>query len=691
MTTLRSASRGRPALVGLAIAVVAVVWACGSGADTGKVKVKVKDKAKPPATAAGAAASAEDMLLEGTAAPVPAVAGKKKPTAMKVYTSAIKNDDEFMAYSRELGGERFTKFVIDLKTDAIYYFDVNVYRIHTEFIFAEFYKKPITMDGLREFNKNYTSVKPQWLMCYLVHHLGPDLWTMAFWEGDEITAEYVKHAYKRMKETFYLADKVKFRPDSTMHEKIAAALPKDIPVITNDKIYKEAEYQAFNVGKAVGVLRIVPEGVAPEELTFKPEEIVILPESLPDITPVAGILSETFSTPLAHVSLRARAWGIPNVGLKKAREKYKALAGKVVYFEATAKGHVLREATPAEVKAWKESRDVAKAVIIPKADLAARDLRPLTKMRAVDVVAYGAKGANLGEIVHAGLSGFEVPAGFGIPIYYYDQHMKNSGLDKKVTALLADKKFRDDAAYRKTELEKLRAAIAKAPLDPDFCKTLTKAVHDMAADKGVFVRSSTNAEDLPGFNGAGLYDTVPNVKGDAALYDAVRSVWASVWNLRAYEEREFFKIDHTRVYGAILVQIGIDATAAGVLITTHPYDPSEKTTYTINAKSGLGMRVVEGKKVPESLLFDYSNLGIKVLSRSDEDTMLVFDEKSGGLKEVPNPLKGKPVLSDERAYVLVEAARSIVEVFPKDRPLDIEWVFKGDDLFIVQARPYVTH
>jgi phosphoenolpyruvate synthase/pyruvate phosphate dikinase len=207
--------------------------------------------------------------------------------------------------------------------------------------------------------------------------------------------------------------------------------------------------------------------------------------------------------------------------------------------------------------------------------------------------------------------------------------------------------------------------------------------------RGVFVRSSTNAEDLPGFSGAGLYDTVPNVKGVAAVEDALRVVWASVWNLRAYEEREHFHIDHSRVFGAVLIQIGVDATAAGVLVTTHPTDPSETRVYTINAKSGLGLRVVEGKKVPESLLYDWYNHGLRVLSRSDEDTMLVFDAH-GGVREVPNPQKGKPILTNQRAITLGTAARWITKLFPPDRPVDIEWVFQGDTLFIVQARPYVV-
>jgi phosphoenolpyruvate synthase/pyruvate phosphate dikinase len=284
-----------------------------------------------------------------------------------------------------------------------------------------------------------------------------------------------------------------------------------------------------------------------------------------------------------------------------------------------------------------------------------------------------------------------VPPGFGVPIHHYDAHLRAAGVDARIAALLAEPRFRRDPGYRKRALAELRAAVVAAPLDPGLARALADQAAALSggAGAGVFVRSSTNAEDLPGFNGAGLYDTVPNVVGAAALADALKQVWASVWNLRAYEEREHFAIDHRRVYGAVLVQLGIDATAAGVLVTAHPTDPSEKTTYTINAKSGLGMRVVEGKKVPESLLYDFHNRGLRILSRSDEDTMLVFDRR-GGTREVPNPHRGKPILTDARARALGGAARAITAVFPPDRPLDLEWLFKGDELFIVQARPYVT-
>ena len=107
-----------------------------------------------------------------------------------------------------------------------------------------------------------------------------------------------------MKESFYLGDQVKFRPDSNYQENVAKTLT-DVPVILNDQLYQAATYQAFNRGVAIGTLRLA--GERPEtEVTFAADEIVVH-TPLADITPVAGIISEKFSTPLSHVSLRARA------------------------------------------------------------------------------------------------------------------------------------------------------------------------------------------------------------------------------------------------------------------------------------------------------------------------------------------------------------------------------------------------
>src|SRR5690606_27880041 len=124
---------------------------------------------------------------------------------------------------------------------------------------------------------------------------------------------------------------------------------RGLHTITNDEIYKSATFQAFNKGRTVGRLRVVPVGTPYESLQFERTDIALLQESYPDITPVAGIIATQFSTPLSHVNLRAIAWKIPNAGDKKAREKFGKLDGKIVYYEVTDTSVTVRPATQAEI------------------------------------------------------------------------------------------------------------------------------------------------------------------------------------------------------------------------------------------------------------------------------------------------------------------------------------------------------
>jgi phosphoenolpyruvate synthase/pyruvate phosphate dikinase len=312
----------------------------------------------------------------------------------------------------------------------------------------------------------------------------------------------------------------------------------------------------------------------------------------------------------------------------------------------------------------------------------------LTRMRAKDVIVFGTKASNLGEIVTANLPGVRVPLGFGVPFFYYVQHMQRNGLDAKVTRMLADPRWKSDPAWRKSALEELRKAITDAPIDPATLDAIYKRVRVTLGGKGVFVRSSSNSEDLPGFNGAGLYDTVGNVRGKKAMGDALKFVWASLWNVRAVDEREAFGIDHRQVFMAVLVQIGINATAAGVLVTKDLWDPSDANGFTINAKWGLGERVVQGQKIPEQVIFDPTNDGTKIISRTDDPIRLVFDEH-GGTKEIPVEPNAGVILSEERAKKLCTMVQTFMSVFTHGKPLDVEWVLEGDEFWIVQARPYV--
>jgi hypothetical protein len=622
---------------------------------------------------------------EGAAQP-PADPAREAVDISRVFTNRIASMNVFLKYADEVAGERFVKAVVDVKSGGITYFDVNLFPLHSDFVFKHIYQKELDPDGLARFVANYGEKKPEFLLPYVTYHVAQDIWTLSFYEGDRVVPEDVDRVYGIVRKTFFAGDKLKFRPDNSSQEEVARSVT--VPVITNDAIYRQSSYQAFTPGQAYGVLRIIKQVGNPTELVFSPEQIVVLADSIPQISVVSGVVSESFTTPLSHVSLRARAWGVPHVGVRNASILHASLDGKVVFLDARQDGYELRLATAEEAQAWKKARERSQEVHIPSADLEESRLLGLVEMGADRVNAYGAKAANLGEIARRRLPGFIVPEGFGIPIRYYRDHVVKHGVQAQIEALLNDGSLVTEVAARRDRLEAIRQAIKAAPIDSELLDRVMAGVVKFG-DRGVFCRSSTNAEDLPGFNGAGLYDTVPNAKGREAIGAGIKHVWASVWNVRAYEERTFYSIDHRSVYGAVLVQLGAPARSAGVLITANMFDPRDTQTYTINAKSGLGIRVVEGTKIPEQILFNWARQSIKVLSRSDEDTLLVFDP-SGGVKEVPNPQKGQAVLTDSRVRTLVAAAKQVAEIFPK-HVQDVEWLFgPEEELYIVQSRPYVT-
>ncbi len=604
-----------------------------------------------------------------------------------VWQPTVNTLQDWQALAVNERDAEFSKFILDVKTGRMYFIDAHVFKLHIDFGLEMLLKKPRTYESVKHFNLNYSADKPQFILGYLTHYPKLSLWTFSFWEGDAIRARDVIKAQRALQKTFFIPN-LTFRPDSLAQETMAKQLKKShLPVITNDKIYQKLPFQAFQIGEAIGTLRIVPPNTALDTLNFADSDIVVLQEAYPDISPVAGIITTQFSTPLAHVNLRATAWGIPNAGHKTAAIEFAPINNRIVHYRVTEQGLSLRAATDSEIEQFKARHVADKHVSLPAIDGDFNELSPLTQIRASGVNRFGTKTANLGEIVHANASNVNVPPGFGIPFHAYIEHITANHLQPNIDATLNDARFTSDPAWRRDALSTLRQAIVDAPMNPQQLVHIEHAWQKQLNGKGVFVRSSTNAEDLKGFNGAGLYDTVPNVKTREALEPAIKKVWASIWNERAVNERQFAGIDHRQVFPGVLIQTGVNATAAGVLLTTDIWGHNPHT-YTINAKWGLGIRVVEGQKIPEQILYDTSNNGTRIISRSNETSMLVFDPKNG-VREVPTPA-GDTILTEARAKRLGETVDNIVPLFARDTPLDIEWVLEGEKIWIVQARPYVS-
>lgn len=604
------------------------------------------------------------------------------------WQAQIRSPQEFNRLARTYYQGRFyalphLMFVIDrAESGRIYYVNSQRYAFHQDFVNANY----LTLERGREFyQRNYLEGDRRFILGTIVYQLRVEKFTFEFWEGDLITADLLREAYARIRESFFAP--VYFKPNSPHQEAVARQLA-EVPRVLAAEVNLAQDYLPLNQAQSVGRLRILDRMEL--DTIIDRNEIVIFRQQPITLTPLSGLITTTFSTPLAHVNLLAKGWGIPNAYIKGADELFKHLEGKFVYFETRQNEFILRPADTHETAEYGRRLAALSDRLTPLACLSYRQLTELKDQRRKDSVRFGAKAANLGELIHAVRSGLVrgiiVPPGFSIPFFYYEQFLRENRLDEEIVRMLSDERFNHDPAYRKRRLAELRARIQQGRLNPQFRHAVWLRTQALFGRKGVFVRSSTNSEDLPHFSGAGLYTSVPNVRGKQRLLAAIKTVWASLWNYEAYEARESAGINHAAVYPAVLIQQAINADAAGVMITTNPFDREESESIYLNAKRGLGIRVVEGNQVPEQIIYRPQTGHLLVLTRSGDDTMLKFN-RHGGVRPVKIETQ-RAVLTDEMVRKLASAAAQIKRVFG-GCDQDIEWLTVRGRIYIVQSRPYV--
>lgn len=572
-------------------------------------------------------------------------------------------------------------FVIDRRDgNKVYYINSPRFRFHQDFVNAMY----LSLDrGEEFFRNNYTTDKRRFILGTVAFQTPIQKWTFECWEGDKIGAELIKLAYDRINATFFTP--VAYKPNSLDQEAKSAGIAGMNRVLLSD-ITQGQEYQPLNVSRGVGRIHIIDH--LDEHTEIGDNEILVLNEVPLSLPSVAGIILTKPSTPLSHVNLLAKGWGIPNAYIKNADKLFKQYDTWFVEFETKLDNYTIKRADQQAIIDEQKRLAVFDKTMIPKSDLNATKLAGLREQRAKDVITYGAKSSNLGELMNAKVPGFTVPDGFTVPFAYYDRFMKQNHLDEVVYDLLDNQNFVHDPAFRRQKLLELQAKIQAGTVDQALQTELLDRIHRQFPDRGLFLRSSTNSEDLPNFNGAGLYSTKANVRGDQQVIEALKYVWASLWNYRAYEARERSHIPHDKVYMAVLVQEGVNSESAGVMITTDPYDREDNDSIYISGKKGQGEATVGGEKVAEQIIFRERSNTVRVLTRSEESEFLTFDER-GGLK--PLPITGdRNVLTDAMARRLAVVAAKIKRVFG-GKEQDIEWAIVGNEIYIVQARPYISN
>ena len=600
------------------------------------------------------------------------------------FRSSLDKLEDFEQLARTYGAgtelaQPHVLFAIDRQAHParIYYMDTPRYQLHDRFLRARGLLK-----GDREaLNRNYRDADRRFILGTLSWQPQITGYVYEFWEGDQLTPALL-HTTARMVGASFFAD-TRFKANSNAQE--AMARQAQLAVITQAELIGAQSYLPMNEGRAVGRLRVLDALDQADDLS--PRDIVLLRQLPVNLPPVAGVISESPSTLLSHVNLLTRGWGVPNAYVRDAASQWAALDGQWVSYEVGGRAYALRAATREEIQAAGRPVATQRTQTPPqRLDFKHGEPAPLAQLRRADSRRCGAKAANLGEVMAMKLADAQVPDGFCIPFAAFVRFAREHDLSTRVATMQQQPGFATNARLRRQALAELQAEIEQWSLEPAQIRAWHQQWTRQLGAGGVFVRSSSSSEDLPHFSGAGLYTTVPNVRTARDLAGAVRKVWASLYNFEAWEARRAAGLAESQVVMGVLVQKAVDSEASGVLITRDPFDPQRPYATFIAAKRGLGMRVVDGQRVAEQVLYSSWSRAVQVISRSAEDTALQLDA-SGGLREVPATV-GRAVLSDERVARLAGVGAEIEKRL--GGAMDIEWALRGGQILVLQARPYVA-
>ncbi|WP_432588536.1 PEP/pyruvate-binding domain-containing protein [Streptomyces sp. HD1123-B1] len=637
----------------------------------------------------------------------------------------------FRTLSGVLAGHPYLKVVVDRTEHTWHLLDTAVHPFHVNYVATRILGMDLDeLDArLDAFNASvYTDPGRRFLLGVLSLHADEDaegrerpFLVLETTEADTMDGPLLQEFYDFVRERVDGRLPLLLKPAN--HAQEAALAPVSdvrLPRILSHELFVSRPRTPLNTGEAIGRLRWFRslEEYRAHASGLGWSDIVAM-DCLPDDVPrVAGFINAAPITPLSHTNVLASGWGIPNAIVRDLARLVEAegLDGSWVRYRVRDDEVSLvrlHEVPELAEPAWHQQRIRLEPPLLE--DVPVLELR---RLRREDHDRYGTKAANLGELHHvldsrtADLTAFygrsrpprkdlyghlasrltaspdpealrqaasefvaatvTAPDGVALPFALQHRFLISSpalqqGIGKLKMALeLGATDVLDPLCLS------LQQLVRGTPVPDEVAARITGPFPDSACRRRLVVRSSSNAEDLPGFSAAGVYDSITTVHGTDELLDAVRQVWASLLSPRSVRLRHEAGISLDDTYMGVIVQEYTPAELGGVLVTCNPTRREDFRNVYINCTPGSPESVVDGTALPLQYLYNTVEGGGRTvdLGSSGEDL---------------------PAAARARLADLALTGRLLQSHFSDDPddPLDIEWLMTDEGGFrLVQLRPY---
>lgn len=586
------------------------------------------------------------------------------------------------------GNVKGVKVVYDLSADQVYFVNGNVYKFHSEFCVRD-----LKWRGSHEkFNtENYSShANQRFILANINYYESLNKYVLEFSVANEIKKEQIELLYARISESVYFKKNFYL----LLNNKNTKTLNRSLKLksIKIEEVYENQTYQPLFKTTSYGRLRFVKvDDVLTSDVL--PTDILVVNGS-PNVLPVTnGIVTTDLQGPLSHITLLGVNRKIPIMMLKNAWDnpEFRALENEYVSLEVNQDGYVIDKISKAEFDF--SNQNYQQSISVRK-NIKFKELIDAKKIKKSMINKIGGKATNFGLLSRLKFRGkAKTPEGaFAIPFYYYHQHMVKSSAQEMLDSLLLDLSRKKNVNLT-NRLKSIRKVIKKQALDSNLTNNVEQKILNSMGKVKMRFRSSTNAEDIDGFNGAGLYKSksgIPN-SSKKPIDVAIKKVWASLWLERAFQERSIFKIDQEDVAMGVLVHRAFpNEKANGVAITANLYRENYPG-YTVSVQEGEASVVAPKKGVVSDHYLAFTNAELGFTNR---DVSLDWVSKSSISKH-------DSVLSDEEINNLMKCLSIIKNGFYSkasffegvsyyDYALDVEFKIVGEnrDLYIKQVRRF---